>query len=267
MTTRLLPLFLALVLAGCRAQIQHGLEERDANEIVTELVSRGFDARKVPEKGKKPTWAIDLPDAKATDALRVLTELKLPRKGRKTTQALLETASLIETPQAEKLRAMEALEGDLEEALETMDGVRSASVELVVPAAPRPGAQPTPSKASVLLRVHPDALERLQQQRAELRALVAGSVDGLGADDVVLVLDVVIVQAPIVPIALAAPETGGGALRALIAVLGIVLALLASVLVVLFFRLRKKESAPTPAAAPAPANRPVLSGNVQRKVA
>ena len=117
MKTRLLLLTLPLLFAACRGQIQHGLDERDANEIVTELVSRGFDAKKVPEKGKKPTWAIDVPDDKATDALRVLTGLKLPRKARKTTQALVDAASLIETPQAEKLRALEAQEGDIEEAL------------------------------------------------------------------------------------------------------------------------------------------------------
>lgn len=263
---RLLLLVVSLVLAGCRSQIQHGLDERDANEIVTELNGRGFEAKKVAEKGKKPTWAIELDDAKATDALRVLTELKLPRKARKTTQSLVESASLIETPHAERLRALEAQEGDLEEALETMDGVKSASVELVVPAAPRPGASVTPSKASVLLRVQPDSLERLQQQRSELRALVAAAVDGLGADDVVLVLDVVSVQAPIVPLGLEAPpETG---LRAMIVVLGLVLAVLAAALLVVFFRMRKKE-APSPASAVAPPapQRPVISANVQRKVA
>lgn len=253
------------LLAGCKSQIQHGLDERDANELVTELTARGFDAKKVAEKGKKPTWAIELDDAKATDALRVLTELKLPRKARKTTQALVETASLIETPQAEKLRALEAQEGDLEEALETMDGVKSASVELVVPAAPRPGTQPSPSKASVLLRVHPDALERLQQQRGEVRALVAASVDGLHSDDVVLVLDTVSVQAPAAPAAVEAPPAPNG-LRALIAVLGLVLAVLASALLVILFKARKKEPAAAPPAT-TPAPRPVISANVQRKVA
>jgi type III secretion protein J len=262
---RSLLLVLTVLAAGCRSQIQHGLDERDANEIVTELTARGFEAKKVPEKGKKPTWAIEVDDEKSTEALRVLTELKLPRKARKTTQALVETASLIETPQAEKLRALEAQEGDLEEALETMDGVKSAAVELVVPAAPRPGTPVTPSKASVLLRVQPESLERLQQQRSELRALVAAAVDGLHADDVVLVLDVVTVQSPALPLPLEAPPENG--LRAMIVVLGLVLAVLAAALLVVFFRMRRKETvAPAPVAPPVP-QRPVISANVQRKVA
>jgi len=49
MHRRILPLL--LILAACRAQIQHGLDERDANEVVSALVSRGFDAKKVSEKG------------------------------------------------------------------------------------------------------------------------------------------------------------------------------------------------------------------------
>lgn len=266
MSPRLPLLLIGLLFVGCRSQIQHGLEERDANEIVTELTSRGFDAKKVPEKGKKPTWAIELDDAKSTEALRVLTELKLPRKGRKTTQALVETASLIETPQAEKLRALEAQEGDLEESLETMDGVKAAAVELVVPAPPRPGAQPTPSKASVLLRVRPEAVERLQQQRGELRALVAASVDGLHAEDVVLVLDVTAAQAQVMPTPLGAPDASNG-LRAMVVVLGLVLAVLAAALIIVFFRLRKEgAAASSPPSAP-PSQRPVIAPSVQRKVA
>lgn len=268
MTPRtLLVVSAALLLAACKSQIQHGLDERDANEIVTELTARGFDAKKLPEKGKKPTWAIELDDAKATDALRVLTELKLPRKARKTTQSLVETANLIETPQAERLRALEAQEGDIEEALETMDGVKSASVELVVPPPARPGATATPSKASVLLRVQPETLERLQQQRAELRSLVAASVDGLKQDDVVLVLDPVTVQAPIVPIAIQT-QADTGSLRFLVAIMGVVLSVLAAALIVVFFRMRKKETQPaTPIPAPTPNPKPVVSTNVQRRVA
>src|SRR5687767_12954976 len=106
---------LFLSAAACRSQIQHGLDERDANEAVSALVSRGFDARKMPEKGKKPTWAIELDNEHATDALRVLTELKLPRPPRTTTRDVTSQSALIETPGAERLRQMEALEGDIEQ--------------------------------------------------------------------------------------------------------------------------------------------------------
>ncbi len=262
-------LLLCMLLAGCATQIQHGLEERDANEIISALVARGFDAKKVPEKGKKPTWAIELDDSQATDAMRVLTELKLPRPTRLKTQTLAANAGLIDTPSAERLRQLEAQEGDIEESLETMDGVTSASVELVVPLAPRPGQLATPSKASVLLRAHPDALERLQQQRAQLRALVAASVEGLQSEDVVLVVDPVVI--PSAPPRVDTRST----LKPLVIGLGIALSVLAMALVGLTLRMRSLKAAPksmpvAPSAAatppPAPA-RPVINPAVQRKVA
>ena len=258
-------LTLSVLLAGCASQIQHGLDERDANEVVSALVARGFDAKKVAEKGKKPTFAIELDDAEATEALRVLTELKLPRPARLKTQTLAANAGLIDTPSAERLRQLEAQEGDIEEALETMDGVASASVELVVPPAPRPGLPAVPSKASVLLRAHPDAVERLEQQGGRLRALVAASVEGLVPEDVVLVIDPVVMPAP-------PPKADPRAtMRPLAAALGVALSVLAMVLVVLAWRMRQltqRAAAAKPAPAPTPApQRPVINPAVQRKVA
>ncbi|MBS1150402.1 MAG: flagellar M-ring protein FliF [Myxococcaceae bacterium] len=272
--------FLVLFASACRSQIQHGLDERDANEAVSALVSRGFDARKVPEKGKKPTWAIELDDEHATDALRVLTELKLPRPARTTTREVTSQSALIETPGAERLRQLEALEGDIEQMIEGMDGVASAGIELVVPAPGRPGQAPLPSKASALIRAHPAALERLQQQQAAIRALIAGSVDGLKADEVVVLIDPVTSQVtpPIVLV------TTSDRLRVVVVVMGLSLSALAAALVALGLKLRRKPSASTaptePAAPLAPAppavsrraatpvqQRPVVNPSVQRKVA
>src|SRR5438552_17724187 len=109
-----------VALIGCRSQIHHGLEERDANEIVSVLTSRGFDAKKISEKGKKPTWAIEVEDERASEALRVLTEMKLPRPQRTTTREVAAQSSLVDTPSAERMRQFEALEGDIEETLDTV---------------------------------------------------------------------------------------------------------------------------------------------------
>src|SRR5215510_1879393 len=72
---RLGPQGLAIVLAGCSARVQHGLDERQANEIQTVLVERGFRARKVVEDGRPPTWAVEVEPSDAADAVRVLAEL------------------------------------------------------------------------------------------------------------------------------------------------------------------------------------------------
>ncbi|MBL8953417.1 MAG: flagellar M-ring protein FliF [Myxococcaceae bacterium] len=272
---RPLLIVVALVLAACRSQIQHGLDERDANEIISVLVSRGFEAQKVAEKGKKPTWAIEVADDRATDALRVLTELKLPRPQRTTTRDVAQVAGLIDTPGAEKLRQVEALEGDIEQTLETIDGVVSAGVELVVPLAARPGLAPSPSKASALLRVTPASFERIQQQREQLKSLIAGSVEGLKPEEVALVVDPVethVVQT--------VPEvTDVSRLKAVIVALACLLTLVAAALVGLALHMRRAATkplpaAPAPATAPAPtkapvapAPKPVIAASAQRKVA
>jgi len=271
---RRLMLVVTLLLAACRSQIQHGLDERDANEIVSVLVARGFDAQKVAEKGKKPTWAIEVSDERATDALRVLTELKLPRPQRTTTRDVAQQAGIIDTPGAEKLRQVEALEGDIEQTIETMDGVVSAGVELVVPLPARPGLTANPSKASALLRVTPSSFERIQQQREQLKSLIAGSVEGLKPDDVALVVDPV--ETHVVRVMPEAADVGR--LKAVIFALACLLTVVAIALVVLALHLRRASkpqpaqpapavAAPAPTKTATPAPRPVIAPGAQRKVA
>jgi type III secretion protein J len=263
---RSLAMFLVCILASCRAQIQHGLDERDANEVVSALVARGFGAEKVSEKGKKPTFSIEVDDSQVNDALRVLSELKLPRPARTTTREITAQAGLIETPTAERLRQLEAAEGDVEQSLETMDGVSSAAVELVVPPQARPGLPNVPSKASVLLRIQPEAVERLQQQRPELRALVAASVEGLKADDVVLVFDIVTSQ-----VATPAPRAAAPQLKLVVVGLAATVALLSLALlfaVIKMRRSRKKQSHVSHAAVTPPQMpKPTINPSIQRKVA
>lgn len=239
----------ALLMSACATRIQHGLEERDANELLSALVQRGFRAHKVPEKGKKPTWAIEVDDSEERHAMRVLTDLRLPRLARPTTRSIIQNVALIESPGVERLRHLEAQEGDIEESLESMDGVAGAWVELAVPSAPRPGQAAIPSKASVLLRARPDAVERLTLRRDDLRALVAGSVEGLQPNEVVLVVE---------PVAtVGAPAMSGRALpaerlRPLVVGLGAALTVVAVLLVGLSLRLiqARRASAPSLPAGP-----------------
>lgn len=194
---RALCFLLFLAVTGCRARVQHGLDERDANEIVSALASRGFDPEKIPERGRKPTWAVEVGNGHATEAVRVLTELKLPRPARSLTRELVNQPGLVESPTAERARQLEGVEGDLEQALESLDGVASAAVELAVPlTAARAGQPQPPARAAVLLRVQPDVQKHMVEQRDALRGLVAGAVEGLRAEDVTLVIDAAQVRSP-----------------------------------------------------------------------
>src|SRR5512144_798244 len=163
---------------GCSARVQQGLDERQANEIQTVLMERGFRARKSVEEGRPPTWAVEVESADAADAVRVLAERGRPRARPAGVRELLKPG-LVPDPVEQHALLLEAQSGELARTLEAVDGVVWARVHLVRPQPPRTGLPGTPTKAAVYLRAQPGSAAHLEAMREELRALVAGSVEGL----------------------------------------------------------------------------------------
>lgn len=186
---------LAFPMAACSARVQHGLDERQANEIQTVLVERGFQARKVVEDGRPPTWAVEVESAGAADAVRVLAEQGLPRARPAGVRELLKPG-LVPDPLEQHALLLEAQSGELARTLEAVDGVVSARVHLVRPLPTRSGVPGAPTKAAVYLRTQPTSAAQLQAMREELRALVAGSVEGLEPAAVTLVFSEVVSTVP-----------------------------------------------------------------------
>ncbi|MGQ0508695.1 MAG: type III secretion system inner membrane ring lipoprotein SctJ [Myxococcaceae bacterium] len=225
------------LLSGCKARIQHGLDERQANELQTVLLERGLSAAKVAEEGKKPTWAIEVDDEQAADAVRILAELGLPRAKSEGFGDIFGKGSLVPTPTEERALYLQALSGELARTLESVEGVVSARVHLVLAPTPKPGQLAVPSKASAFIKVRPGAFVRVNSFRDELRDLIAGSVEGLNSDSVTLVVNEVSTQ-------VSAPDPAPSPvprLRALLLGLAGVLVILAVAVVVLMFRLRKQR--------------------------
>ncbi len=258
-------LFLLLVCAtGCQDRIQHGLDERQANELQRVLVERGLDARKVPETGKKPTWAIEVTEDQASDAVRILAELGLPRPVADEGCDVFGGGGLVRTPVEEQLCRVQVMERGLEKTLQTVEGVILARVHLVVPPPPRPGQQLAPAKASAMVRVAPGHAEQVRASREMLRALIAGGVEGLLPESVSLMVDEVSTRV----VATVPSPSPLVRLRILLGVLGLGLTGLSVVLVLVTLRLRHyralAESRPVPAPVPA---RPVVTPGATRKVA
>jgi type III secretion protein J len=186
---------LLLCEAGCSARVQHGLDERQANEIQTVLMERGFRARKVVEDGRPPTWAVEVEPSDAADAVRVLAELGLPRARPAGIRELLKPG-LVPDPVEQHALLLEAQSGELARTLEAVDGVLSARVHLVRPTPTRTGVPGAPTKAAVYLRARPAAARHLRAMGEELRELVAGSVEGLEPGAVTLVVSEVVSAVP-----------------------------------------------------------------------
>jgi len=247
-----------LLFSACTGEpIQHGLDERQANEIQSVLVERGLTAEKVMEPGRKPTWSIEVPQEQATDAVRILSELGLPRPGAKGISDVFGNGGLVPSPTEERALYLEAISGELSRTLESVDGVVSARVHLVLPPPPRPGAAPMAAKASAFLKVRPGMVDRVNHLKEDLRALVAGGVENLSAEQVTLVVSEVATAVPARP---ATTEGRASPLRVAVMALGGTVTLLSLALVWLALRLRRERARAAEASkrppSPAPARPP-----------
>ncbi|SET26612.1 flagellar M-ring protein FliF [Stigmatella erecta] len=261
---RCLSLLMWLGATACRERIQHGLDERQANELQTVLLERGLEARKVPEGGKKPSWSIEVEEAQAPAAVRILAELGLPRPVAETGCDVFGGGGLLRTPLEEQLCRTRVLERGIEKTLQEMEGVLVARVHLMVPPPARPGQVQAPAKASVMVRTAPGQTGRLRQAREHLQALIAGGVEGLSPEAVSLLVDEASTRGELAPVSSPRPLR----FRVLLGGLGAMVTVLAAAVVFLTLRLRASQPRTKAAAAvpPGPA-RPVVTANAGRKVA
>ncbi len=174
----------AVLVSGCSAQIQSGLDEVSANEVETVLVEHGLSAKKVHEGGRDGKFAISVPTEQATAAIQLLRDNDLPHAKAPGFGEIFGKGSMVPTATEERAMFLYALSGEISRTLETVENVVSARVH-VGPAAPaRFGQPPSKARAAVLLKVGPGKAEATRARRQEIQALVAGSVDGLDVDQV-----------------------------------------------------------------------------------
>lgn len=221
-----------LCVAACDAEIQHGLEERHANQIVSVLRQAGIRAEKTREKGRRPRFTVTVPSKQAARAFKILQAKELPRRPKKGVPELFGKSGLVPTSTEQHVKMVYALGSEIARTLEQMEGVLSARVHLVVP----PGRgltdlgtkKPKP-RASVFLKVRPGSSPATV---TEIKNLVAGAVAELTADSVSVIIRPgakLVFSAPVpsagVPMWLKAVAVGGCVMSLLLAVLVVFLAM------------------------------------------
>jgi type III secretion protein J len=176
-----------MLLLGCSAAIQHGLDETAANEIVTSLSRAGIPASK--SRSDDGAFTVSVASADAPGAMEFLRSLGLPRGKRAGFGEIYQAGSLIPTPSEERARYATALAGEVARTLETFDGVLLARVHLVLPE-PDPlapdGKPRVAAQAAVLLKLRPGRPSPIAE--ADVQKLVAGSVPGLAPGAVTVVV-------------------------------------------------------------------------------
>ena len=237
---------LALLLTGaCSVELQHDLDEQEANQIVALLFESGVSADK-ERAAAGEGWTVIVSRADHADAWTTMRAAGFPRRRLQDVEQLYTRSALLPSPGEEHTRLYVAKGVHLEESLRGLAGVKDARVHLNVPRTPKvlmPGVAQAKPKASVLVT------KRLGTtfDPGDAAALVAGAVDGLEPSAV----SVVVTHAPSsVPSTRAgfaplgpfrvAPDTQSP-LRALLVVLTIAVGGLASALLFLLVRLRRQR--------------------------
>jgi type III secretion protein J len=148
-------LIFALVLASCSLNLQNDLQEDDANEIYVLLQKRGIDAAKIKEgEGKDARYVISVPKADVATAAELLREYSLPRPQFGGLGVFKQMKGMIPTQVEERAMFIEAIGGEVSNALNRIPGVLESRTIVMIPETndlTQPEKKPKPT-ASVLIK-------------------------------------------------------------------------------------------------------------------
>jgi type III secretion protein J len=174
--------------AGCSTNLLHGIDERAANETIAALEHGGIATEKIADDATPPAFTVRVARGDAARGLDLLRSLGLPRDRRHGFAEVYGQPSLIPTASEERARYLDALGGEIERTLETVDGVVSARVHLVLEQDDPLAVEPKPrtaARAAVLLKARGG---RTPLSETDVQKLVAGSVPGLQPSAVAVVV-------------------------------------------------------------------------------
>lgn len=194
------PLLFLLLLCSCDSNqmIVNGIDERDANEIIVYLASRGIDAQKVAApstgvgSGPSNQYSITVSSKISVDAMAALNRVGLPRKSGTTLLQLFAKSGLMSSTMEETIRYQAGLAEELCNTIRKIDGVLDADVQISFPPN-QTGNIPSTTASKVTAAVyvkHQGVLEDPNNHlEIKIKRLMAGSVNGLNYDDVVVISD------------------------------------------------------------------------------
>ncbi len=192
-------IFISFGATACKSsrELHGGLTEQEAQRICVLLWQNGLDANKAKAGAEgEESWTVSVasPVLIGDDAYHlaqyILSESDLPRSRENPYLKMFKQDSLIPTQTEEELRKLAAKEEKMALSLESVSGVVSASVSLVLPSA-NPIVEPnkqTQASASVIMKYNS---ETPPYSPEEVAGLVAAGVEGLDANKVKVVMKAV----------------------------------------------------------------------------
>lgn len=189
-----------LLLSGCETPkaIVNQIDEREANEIIVFLASKGIQATKTQAAstgiggGSTNLWNISVKDDRSTEAMAILNANGLPRRTGQSLLDLFSASGMMTSDKEETIRYQAGIAEQLKNMIRMIDGVIDVDVQLAFPSSDTmatPGATPEKVTASVYIKhqgVFDDPNNYLEMK---IKRLVAGSVTDLSYDNVTVVAD------------------------------------------------------------------------------
>ncbi|HJV95522.1 MAG TPA: type III secretion inner membrane ring lipoprotein SctJ [Albitalea sp.] len=181
---RAAPCALLMLLAACSNQeLYSQLSERQANEMVALLRSKGIDADKQSQEGH---FSVTTSRGDFAEAMRLLNAQGYPRETFDSMGKVFKREGFVSSPLEERARLMHAMSQEISNTLASIDGVVTARVHLVVPERNPLVDKPQPAAAAVMIKHRRDT--DLSAQVPQIKALVVNSIEGLAYENVTVAL-------------------------------------------------------------------------------
>lgn len=199
-------IFLLLTLVSCdhNMVIINDVEEREANEIIVFLASRGISSEKMQaiSTGANATgneavkWSITVDGTQSTKAMAILNQNGLPRKKGTSLLDLFAKAGLMSSEKEETIRYQAGLAEQIANMIRKIDGVLDADVQISFPSNEASsmaygGLQEKLKKITAAVYVkHQGVFDDPNAHLvSKIKRLVSGSVTGLELNDVTVISD------------------------------------------------------------------------------
>lgn len=177
---RLVILFFAVtLLQACKADLYSGLQERQANQMISALARHGIAAGRQAAKDGSLTVTVD--DGQFAAAVQVLEAAGLPEAHYASLGDVFKGNGLVASPMQERAQYVYAMSQELSNTVSNVDGIRSARVHVDL-AQDDSRRNPVRASAAVFVRYEPDAA--IEPLIPKIKSLVAGSISGLDYESV-----------------------------------------------------------------------------------
>jgi type III secretion protein J len=195
-----------VLLSGCRVGLHSDLGEPEANQILVCLAQAGLAGHKERSGSGARPWSIRVAEADLPAAVQVLRAVGLPRAHHRGFKEVYAERGLVPGRLEERALFLSALQAEIAESLESVDGVISARVHATIrpeQVSARLGSTLPVDRlsASVLITHGLDAAGQVPLSEKAVQKIVANAIDGLQADQVAVVFSPRALASPVASLA------------------------------------------------------------------